>query len=71
MLRFAWAYQGGSGAGATYIAGGAEITVSVQPASIDIGPGESLDIQTGNITLDVVNAGKALDLTHDGFTVDL
>lgn len=61
----------GGGGGQTFIAGGAEITVSLRPATIDITPGESLDIQTGGITLDVAHAGKALDLQDDRYTVDL
>jgi hypothetical protein len=69
VLRFAWAYQG-SGA-ATYIAGGAEITVSVAPGGIDIASGDALDINTGGLGIEAVTAGKALDLNHDGYTVDL
>lgn len=62
---------GGGGAGATYIAGGAEITVSAAAAQINIESQPGLDIQTGGIGIDVVHAWKALDLENDGYTVDL
>ncbi len=50
---------------------GAEITVSAAAAQINIESQPGLDIQTGGIGIDVVHAGKALDLENDGHTVDL
>lgn len=59
------------GSAATYIAGGAEITVSRAAAHIDIAPGDGLDIQIGGITIDVVTAGKALVIDDDRYTIHL
>ncbi len=59
------------GSAATIIAGGAEITVSALAGGIDIAASQALDIQTGGLGIEAVTAGKALDLDHDGYTVDL
>lgn len=70
MFRFALAYQG-SGGEITYIAGGSDINVSFYPAAIDIQGGESVNIITSKSTLDVVLAGKVLDLQNGGTNINI
>jgi hypothetical protein len=58
------------GSGPTYLAGGAEITVSTASTTLDIAAGESVELLTG-INLDLADGRGQLDVMNDGNSINL
>jgi hypothetical protein len=69
VLRFAWAYQGGSGT--TYLAGGATVNVSGPKDGLSVMPGSQVILDEGAVSVNVKAPRKALDIKYDRNSVDL
>jgi hypothetical protein len=69
MFRFALAYQGGGGR--QVILSGTAIDLKNGTTFIELGESQTVDVLSGEQTLNLSAAGKAIDAIHDRNSFDL